>query len=74
MPPFQPQTPGPRAGAELPPSTGPSVASRIAAEHVLAPNVKATNVIQAAIVGLADERIHAADLLIPRLTERPRDD
>ena len=41
---------------------------------MLARDVEATDVVQAAVVGLADERVHGPDVLVAGLGERPADD
>ncbi len=39
--------------------------------HVIGPNVQAANVVQAAVVGLANQRVHRSHVRVARLIERP---
>ena len=41
---------------------------------MLAPDVEAPDVVQATVVGFSDERVHAPDVIVSRLRDRPGDD
>ena len=54
-----------------PPRPAPLVAAVERLEHVLRPHVLAANVVQAAVVGLADQRVHRSHVVVAGLIERP---
>jgi hypothetical protein len=60
------------AGAGADGALGHRTASRSAnrLEHVLARDVEAANVVQPAVVGFADQRVHRSDLLVAGLRDR----
>ena len=74
MPPFHPNAMVPVPAPTAPSSTVPSFAPAIAAGDVLARHVQPANVVERAVVGLADERIHGSHALVAGLHERPADD
>ena len=72
MPPFQPNACVPVPAPTLPSCTAPLVAALAAPSSTCCgPHVLAANVVQAAVVGLADQRVHRSHVLVARLIERP---
>ena len=74
MPPFQPNATVPVPAPTAPSSTAPALALVIAAMHMVAGHVQPADVVEAAIVGFADQRVHRPDVLVARLRQRPPDD
>ena len=71
MPPFQPKARVPVPAPTLPSSTAPRRGGLQRREHVRRPHGQRADVVQTAVVGLADERVHRPDLIVARLRQRP---
>ncbi len=70
MPPFQPKQRVPVPAPTEPSSTGPAACALIASTTCSRSHVQAANVVQAAVVGLADQRVDRPHLLVAGLSER----
>ena len=74
MPPFHPNAMVPVPAPTAPSATAPLVGRGDRRRDVIALHVHAADVVERAVVGLADERVDRADVLVAGPRERPSDD
>ncbi len=71
IPPFHPNARVPVPAPTLPSSTAPSLRRGDRRSHVVGPHVQPANVVEAAVVGFADERVDGSHVGVAVLLQRP---